>query len=42
LVSRIGVFGSGAKGDMTEDCDLGLVVEFERPLGFKFNSLLEC
>lgn len=40
-VSRIGIFGSGVKGDTTEDSDLDLVVEFERPIGFKFNSLVE-
>ena len=40
-VSKIGVFGSGAKGNITEDSDLDLVVEFEGPIGFKFNSLVE-
>lgn len=33
-VSRIGIFGSLAKGTQTEDSDLDLVVEFNRPIGF--------
>ena len=40
-VSRIGIFGSAAKGVMTEDSDLDIVVEFSRPIGFKFIQLVE-
>jgi len=40
-VSRIGIFGSMAKGTMTEDSDLDIVVEFKRPIGFKFIRLVE-
>lgn len=40
-VSRIGIFGSVAKGTMTEDSDLDIVVEFSRPIGFKFIQLVE-
>lgn len=40
-VSRIGIFGSVAKGTMTEDSDLDIVVEFKRPIGFKFIRLVE-
>lgn len=40
-VSRIGIFGSAAKGTITEDSDLDIVVEFKRPIGFKFISLVE-
>jgi predicted nucleotidyltransferase len=40
-ISRIGIFGSVVKGTMTEDSDLDIVVEFTRPIGFKFNRLVE-
>jgi predicted nucleotidyltransferase len=40
-VSRIGIFGSVVKGTVTEDSDLDIVVEFKRPIGFKFNRLVE-
>jgi predicted nucleotidyltransferase len=29
------------KGTMTEDSDLDIVVEFKKPIGFKFNRLVE-
>jgi predicted nucleotidyltransferase len=35
------LFGSYAKGVPTEASDIDLVVEFERPLGFKFIELTE-
>jgi predicted nucleotidyltransferase len=35
------LFGSYAKGVPTEAGDIDLVVEFERPLGFKFIELTE-
>ena len=40
-ISRIGIFGSVVKGTMTEDSDLDIVVEFTKPIGFKFNRLVE-
>jgi predicted nucleotidyltransferase len=40
-VKRIGLFGSYAKDIPTEASDVDLVVEFERPLGFKFIELSE-
>ena len=40
-VSKIGFFGSVVKGAMTEDSDLDIVVEFNKPIGFKFNRLVE-
>ncbi|MGH9802443.1 MAG: nucleotidyltransferase family protein [Blastocatellia bacterium] len=35
-VKRIGLFGSYAKGIPTEQSDVDVVVEFERPIGLKF------
>lgn len=32
-VKRIGIFGSYAKKDQTEESDLDLVVEFDQPIG---------
>jgi predicted nucleotidyltransferase len=40
-VKRIGLFGSYAHDTPTEASDIDLVVEFERPLGFKFIELSE-
>jgi len=40
-ISRIGIFGSVVKGTMSEDSDLDIVVEFTKPIGFKFNRLVE-
>lgn len=40
-VKRIGLFGSYARDTPTEASDIDLVVEFERPLGFKFVELSE-
>ena len=40
-ISKIGIFGSVVKGTMTEDSDLDIVVEFKKPIGFKFNRLVE-
>jgi predicted nucleotidyltransferase len=40
-VSRIGIFGSAAKGTMLEDSDLDLVVEFKKPIGLKFICFVE-
>lgn len=40
-VKRIGLFGSYARNAATETSDVDLVVEFERPVGFKFIELGE-
>ena len=40
-VSKIGIFGSAAKGTMTDDSDLDIYVEFEHPIGFRFIEFVE-
>lgn len=40
-VKRMGLFGSYAKGQPGEASDVDVVVEFERPIGFKFVELAE-
>lgn len=40
-VKRIGLFGSYAKDISSEASDIDLIVEFERPLGFRFIELSE-
>jgi predicted nucleotidyltransferase len=35
-VKRIGLFGSYAKGVPAETSDIDIIVEFERPIGFRF------
>jgi predicted nucleotidyltransferase len=35
-VKRIGLFGSFARGNPRSDSDVDILVEFERPVGFKF------
>jgi predicted nucleotidyltransferase len=40
-VKRIGVFGSYAKGQPTDESDVDVVVEFERPIGFRFVEFAE-
>lgn len=40
-VKRIGIFGSFARGTPTEASDVDIVVEFERPIGFKFIEFSE-
>lgn len=41
-VSRIGVFGSHARGEAGPDSDIDVLVEFSRPVGFfKFLELEE-
>jgi hypothetical protein len=40
-VSKIGLFGSYARGSATEQSDVDLVVEFDKPIGFKFLELAE-
>lgn len=33
-ITRIGIFGSWVRGEQTEDSDIDVLVEFEKPLGF--------
>ncbi len=40
-VKRIGLFGSFAKEAADENSDVDVVVEFERPIGFKFIELVD-
>jgi uncharacterized protein len=40
-VSKIGLFGSYAKGKANANSDIDLVIEFEQPIGFRFFELVE-
>jgi hypothetical protein len=40
-VSRIGIFGSAMKDEVTDGSDVDLLVEFNRPIGFKFSRLVD-
>ena len=40
-VTRIGVFGSFAKGDFSADSDIDLVIELDTPIGLRFVELVE-
>jgi len=40
-VTRIGLFGSYATGRSLEDSDIDLLVEFDRPVGFRFLELVD-
>jgi predicted nucleotidyltransferase len=40
-VERIGIFGSYATGVATEKSDIDLLVEFNRPIGFRFVEFVE-
>ena len=40
-VKRIGLFGSYAKDTSTETSDVDIVVEFDRPIGFRFTEFAE-
>ena len=40
-VSKIGLFGSFAKGQADQTSDIDMVVEFDRPIGFRFLELVE-
>lgn len=40
-VSKIGLFGSYAKGRTTATSDIDIVVEFSRPVGFRFFELVD-
>ena len=38
-VKEIGLFGSFSEDSFTDDSDIDILVEFERPIGWKFFSL---
>jgi uncharacterized protein len=38
-VKEIGLFGSFSTGDYTDESDIDLLVELEKPIGWKFFSL---
>lgn len=38
-VQKIGLFGSFSDETFTEDSDIDLIVEFEKPIGWKYFSL---
>ncbi|OAN46254.1 nucleotidyltransferase [Chloroflexus islandicus] len=40
-VTKIGLFGSYARDQADDTSDVGIIVEFERPLGFRFVELAE-
>ena len=40
-VKKIGLFGSYARGVPNEASDIDIVVEFERPIGFRFIEFTE-
>jgi predicted nucleotidyltransferase len=40
-IHKIGLFGSYAKGQPDETSDIDIVVEFKRPIGFRFIELAE-
>ena len=40
-ITRLGIFGSYAKGTQQERSDIDLVAEFETPLGLKFIELTD-
>ncbi len=40
-VSKIGLFGSCAKGRPDETSDIDLLLEFERPIGLRFIELVD-
>lgn len=40
-VNRIGLFGSALTDTFSDQSDIDLIVEFERPIGFAFFDLVE-
>ena len=40
-IKKIGIFGSFANGNAAETSDIDLIVELEKPIGFKFVELAE-
>jgi len=39
FVEKIGIFGSYSKNKQTEESDIDILVEFNRPVGFQFLDL---
>ena len=39
FVKRIGIFGSYARDEQKQESDVDIIVEFTRPVGFKFIEL---
>ncbi len=39
FVSKIGYFGSFSRNEQTEDSDIDILVDFEKPLGWEFFDL---
>ena len=40
-LKRIGIFGSYARGNYTENSDIDILAEFEHPIGLKFIEFTE-
>ena len=40
-VNKIAIFGSVAKDVMTPNSDVDIIVEFNSPIGFRFNQFVE-
>ena len=40
-VKKIGLFGSYAKGVQSEDSDIDIIAEFDKPIGLKFVEFTE-
>ncbi len=40
-VKKIRLFGSAAKGTATKESDVDILIEFNKPIGFKFVRLVE-
>ncbi|MBI2305470.1 MAG: nucleotidyltransferase family protein [Chloroflexi bacterium] len=40
-VCKVGLFGSYAKGQADETSDIDILVEFERPIGFRFLEFVD-
>ena len=40
-VKKIGIFGSFARGEMSENSDIDILVEFYEPIGWEFIDLKE-
>ncbi|MBK7132281.1 MAG: nucleotidyltransferase family protein [Bacteroidales bacterium] len=39
LVTKLGLFGSFSNNTYTEDSDIDILIEFERPIGWRFFTL---
>ena len=40
-IKRIGLFGSYSKNEQTQDSDIDIIAEFERPIGLRFVEFAE-